>query len=159
MNTFKKNGGFTLVELIIVIAILAILSTGAIAGYSKYIDNANEAAMNAILSDVQTAVVLANADAGEVGSIVVTPATPSGTKVTLTIVVNPASGKSLSGKFADNIVLNGAQVTKTPSTTNATYEFTLSVAASAWQSLEDYATGAKWTPAAGWTAVPGSNSQ
>ena len=69
MNTFKKNGGFTLVELIIVIAILAILSTGAIAGYSTYIKNANNAAVEAVLSDISTAAVLANAKGGAVSSI------------------------------------------------------------------------------------------
>ena len=36
-----NHEGFTLVELIIVIAILAILSTGAIAGYSAYVTSAN----------------------------------------------------------------------------------------------------------------------
>ena len=66
MNTMKKKGGFTLVELIIVIAILAILSTGAIAGYSRYIQNANNTAVEAVLSDIYTAAVLANADKGAV---------------------------------------------------------------------------------------------
>ena len=66
MNTMKKNGGFTLVELIIVIAILAILSTGAIAGYSAYIKSANNAAVKAVLSDIYTAAVLANAETGSV---------------------------------------------------------------------------------------------
>ena len=69
MNTMKKNGGFTLVELIIVIAILAILSTGAIAGYSAYIKSANNAAVEAVLSDISTGSVLANAEAGNVKSI------------------------------------------------------------------------------------------
>ena len=72
MNTMKKNGGFTLVELIIVIAILAILSTGAIAGYSAYIKNANNAAVEAVLSDISTSAVLANARGGAVSSIVAT---------------------------------------------------------------------------------------
>ena len=66
MNTMKKNGGFTLVELIIVIAILAILSTGAIAGYSAYIKSANDAAVKAVLSDIYTSAVLANAQTGDV---------------------------------------------------------------------------------------------
>ena len=71
MNTMKKNGGFTLVELIIVIAILAILSTGAIAGYSAYIKSANNAAVGTVLSDISTSAVLANAKAGGIESIVV----------------------------------------------------------------------------------------
>ena len=71
MNTFKKNGGFTLVELIIVIAILAILSTGAIAGYSAYIKSANDAAVEAVLSDVYTSAVLANATSDAITEVVV----------------------------------------------------------------------------------------
>ena len=84
MNTMKKNGGFTLVELIIVIAILAILSTGAIAGYSAYIKNANTSAVNAVLSDVSTSAVLANAAAAPVEKITVEVA---GDKWTFTIEV------------------------------------------------------------------------
>ena len=66
MNTMKKNGGFTLVELIIVIAILAILSTGAIAGYSAYINKANEASVNNWKNQIETAATLANAETGAV---------------------------------------------------------------------------------------------
>ena len=131
MNTMKKNGGFTLVELIIVIAILAILSTGAIAGYSRYINNANKTAMEAILSDIQTSAILANADAGKVGSIVVTEGATSNGKVTLTVVVAPEDGKTLSTSFGANFAITGAQVVN-PSTAG-TFQFTLSVSANAWE--------------------------
>ena len=40
MNMFKNNGGFTLVELIVVIAILAILAGVAVPVYSGYIAKA-----------------------------------------------------------------------------------------------------------------------
>ena len=69
MNAFKKTGGFTLVELIIVIAILAILSSVAVAGYSSYIEKANDSAVNSFLSEIKTQAVLANAQAGDIGEI------------------------------------------------------------------------------------------
>ena len=54
-----NHEGFTLVELIIVIAILAILSTGAIAGYSVYIKQANMTADKALIAEIENALLLA----------------------------------------------------------------------------------------------------
>jgi prepilin-type N-terminal cleavage/methylation domain-containing protein len=54
-----NHEGFTLVELIIVIAILAILSTGAIAGYSAYIKQANMTADEALAAEIKNALLLA----------------------------------------------------------------------------------------------------
>lgn len=71
MNTFKKTGGFTLVELIIVIAILAILSSVAVAGYSSYIKRANNSAVLSELNNISTAATLANAEAGGIKEIVI----------------------------------------------------------------------------------------
>lgn len=69
MNAFKKTGGFTLVELIIVIAILAILSSVAVAGYSSYITKANNSAAESFMNQIKTHAVLANAEAGGIASI------------------------------------------------------------------------------------------
>jgi len=54
-----NHEGFTLVELIIVIAILAILSTGAIAGYSVYVEQANRTTDEALAAEIKNALVLA----------------------------------------------------------------------------------------------------
>ena len=50
-----NHEGFTLVELIIVIAILAILSTGAIAGYSAYVQKAKKAVDQQLLAEINQA--------------------------------------------------------------------------------------------------------
>lgn len=58
MKTNKRKG-FTLVELLVVIAILAILATVSVVGYTAFIDKANESNANTEAYQVQEAI---NAD-------------------------------------------------------------------------------------------------
>lgn len=78
-----NHEGFTLVELIIVIAILAILSTGAIAGYSAYVERANKTMDETLVSEIQQAITLAiyNDYGHEFSGAVVVKLTTSGAKV------------------------------------------------------------------------------
>ena len=61
----KGNGGFTLVELIVVIAILAVLAGVAVPVYSGYVKKADEAADNQLLAAVNRAFVSACLENGE----------------------------------------------------------------------------------------------
>ena len=69
-----NHEGFTLVELIIVIAILAILAGVAVVGYSAYIEKANQQADQTMIAEIENALMLAGYsdafDEGEGGYIV-----------------------------------------------------------------------------------------
>ena len=55
MNNTKK--GFTLVELLVVIAILAILATVSVVGYTSFIDRANQSTAMQELTQVRAALI------------------------------------------------------------------------------------------------------
>lgn len=55
---FSDKAGFTLIELIVVIAILAILGGISTVGYSAYVNKANEAADRQMISDIEQALIL-----------------------------------------------------------------------------------------------------
>ena len=73
MCSFKRSGGFTLVELIVAIAILAALSSALIVGYTSYLERANHVATETFLENLKKVVILANGGAGDVETIEVHP--------------------------------------------------------------------------------------
>ena len=131
MNMFKKNGGFTLVELIVVIAILAILAGVAVPAYNGYIKRANDAAVETELSAISTAAMAANATAGQVETIVV------GTDGTVTITT-PTNATAANFATDFETFYGKASTGLNVSTVNG------------WQGSTWAEKGGKWTPATGW---------
>ena len=134
----KENKGFTLVELIVVIAILGILAAVAVPAYTGYITKAHDASAITKLDALNTAVEAANATQGELHVTSVsadgktvnlssssvatsfatdfatfygTAGTVSGSTITFTSAVVDFSGTSFARKGATNSGTNGWTVT------------------------------------------------
>ena len=88
-----NNKGFSLVELIVVIAIMAILAAVAIPTFAGFINKANVASDDSYVADIKYACEIAFASEGEVTSVTVTGAKDSAWG-TIVVAVKDPSGAS-----------------------------------------------------------------
>ncbi len=121
----KSNGGFSLIELIVVIAIMAILAGVSIPTYVAYIGRANDAAALEVLNEVKTAVL---ADAAEQGTTVTSIEVAEDGSVTATL----GNTSKTIASYANYLESSSTDISAVLADSNA------------------YSGGASWTSSGGW---------
>ena len=109
----KNNSGFSLVELIVVIAIMAILAGVAVPTYSKYIAKANDAKVMAELDAVKTAALGAGVSEGETINVISVGADGTVTVNNGTVDISTFFDGNITGEGASTVVKIKTDLSKT----------------------------------------------
>jgi len=120
-KTFKKYAGFTIIELIVVVAIIAVLASIVLVNVTGYINKARDAAAQGNLASMLTGFAMYVADGGAVGTYA-----NSTTGQTTIAAGSACTGGNAGGNF------NSACSAITTLTASTGYTVTRSQATDAW---------------------------
>lgn len=123
----KVQQGFTLIELMIVVAIIGILAAVAIPAYSDYTAKAKLSRVTALIDPIKLAVVTYNNESGGIATITADAWTslglgagPTVTADVTAVHVTAATGAIVATLGNVNATINGKTVTFTPDFTGTT---------------------------------------
>lgn len=98
----KNEGGFSLIDVVITVAIIVALSVGGFVTYNGIVDNAKNAAVGAAADQVYTAAVIAENDGGFTLAEVQSNYNDSSSGIAVEITGTGATLKVEAGTDADN---------------------------------------------------------
>lgn len=121
MFTKKKEKGFTLVELLVVITIMGVLGTLLVTNYTKYVDKSKQVVVDEQLTEVIKTFEIAIVDNQKIGDKVITSYADIKALPDVKVAYETLSGNSL--PTSSTLTINDSVVTYSNNGKSASYAY------------------------------------